>query len=146
MSDIESIVGVGTGRFAPYNLRVASGFSATPASGGSPEARFMSHQPATPSTDSAVTTSVDANTPAAVTPPVQSIYQRVAHVLNRIRPAVQSDGGDLELVEITPDNIVRIRMHGACVGCPSSSITLKVGIERNVREKVPEVVAVEQVP
>jgi Fe-S cluster biogenesis protein NfuA len=59
---------------------------------------------------------------------------------------VQSDGGDLELVEITPDNIVRIRLHGACVGCPSSSITLKVGIERNVREKVPEVVAVEQVP
>ena len=106
----------------------------------------MSHQPTTPSAESAVTSPTETGASEAVAPPVQSIYQRVAHVLNRIRPAVQSDGGDLELVEITPDNIVRIRLHGACVGCPSSSITLKVGIERNVREKVPEVVAVEQVP
>jgi Fe-S cluster biogenesis protein NfuA len=106
----------------------------------------MSQQPETSSAEATVPSTVDATAPAAVAAPVQSIYQRVAHVLNRIRPAVQSDGGDLELVEITPDNIVRIRMHGACVGCPSSSITLKVGIERNVREKVPEVIAVEQVP
>ncbi|HEX7010750.1 MAG TPA: NifU family protein [Phycisphaeraceae bacterium] len=73
------------------------------------------------------------------------MYQRVEAVINRIRPAVQSDGGDLELVDVTQDGVVKIRLHGACVGCPSSSMTLQMGIERNVREKVPEVVAVEQV-
>lgn len=75
-----------------------------------------------------------------------TVHQRVEAVLDRIRPAVQSDGGDLELVEVTGDGVVKIRLHGACVGCPSSSMTLQMGIERNVREKVPEIVAVEQVP
>lgn len=74
-----------------------------------------------------------------------SVHQRVAAVLERIRPAIQSDGGDMELVEITDSGIVRIRLMGACVGCPSSTITLQMGIERNLKEKVPEVVAVEQV-
>ena len=74
-----------------------------------------------------------------------SLHQRVAAVLERIRPAIQSDGGDMELVEITDAGIVRIRLMGACVGCPSSTITLQMGIERNLKEKVPEVVAVEQV-
>lgn len=75
----------------------------------------------------------------------QSVYERVEHVINRIRPAVQSDGGDLELVDITDEGVVKIRLHGACVGCPSSSMTLHMGIERNVREKVPEITGVEQV-
>jgi Fe-S cluster biogenesis protein NfuA len=75
----------------------------------------------------------------------QSVHQRVEAVLNLIRPAVQSDGGDVELVEVTAAGIVRIRLHGACVGCPSSNMTLQIGIERNLVEKVPEVVAVEQV-
>ncbi len=75
-----------------------------------------------------------------------SVQQRVSAVLNRIRPAVQSDGGDLELVDVTDEGVVKIRLHGACVGCPSSSMTLQMGIERNVREIVPEIVAVEQVP
>jgi Fe-S cluster biogenesis protein NfuA len=69
----------------------------------------------------------------------------VSKVLNLIRPAVQSDGGDLELVEVTADGVVRIRLHGACVGCPSSSITLQVGIERNLKAHIPEVRAVEAV-
>ncbi|MCX5659579.1 MAG: NifU family protein [Planctomycetota bacterium] len=73
------------------------------------------------------------------------MFDRVEHVLSRIRPAIQSDGGDVELVEITKEGVAKIRMHGACVGCPSSTMTLKLGIERNVREKVPEIVAVEQV-
>lgn len=77
------------------------------------------------------------------TPP--SLFDCVEQVLARIRPAVQSDGGDVELVEITKEGVAKIRMHGACVGCPSSTMTLKLGIERNVREKVPEIVAVEQV-
>lgn len=82
----------------------------------------------------------------AVTPDTpQSLFTRVGQVIERIRPAVQSDGGDVELVEVTVEGVVRIRLHGACVGCPSSTITLQMGIERNVRKMVPEVVAVEQV-
>lgn len=78
-------------------------------------------------------------------PGPQSLHARVAQIINRIRPAVQSDGGDVELVEITKENIARIRLHGACVGCPSSSMTLHMGIERNIREKIPEIQGVEQV-
>jgi Fe-S cluster biogenesis protein NfuA len=77
--------------------------------------------------------------------PTPGVYERVAKVLNLIRPAIQDDGGDVELVEVTKDGIARVRLHGACVGCPSSSMTLQMGIERNVRERVPEIVAVEQV-
>lgn len=78
-------------------------------------------------------------------PVANPVRDRVAKVLNLIRPAVQSDGGDLELVEVTPDGVVRIRLHGACVGCPSSSMTLQMGIERNLKEHVPEVTAVQSV-
>ncbi|GAB4108329.1 MAG: NifU family protein [Phycisphaeraceae bacterium] len=75
----------------------------------------------------------------------ESLFDRVAAVIERIRPAVQSDGGDLELVGITDEGVVQVRLHGACIGCPSSSMTLQMGIERNVREKIPEVTGVEQV-
>jgi Fe-S cluster biogenesis protein NfuA len=74
-----------------------------------------------------------------------SLLERVQQVINRIRPAVQSDDGDIELVEVTAEGVARIRLHGACVGCPSSMITLQVGIEQNLRQQVPEVLAVEQV-
>lgn len=73
------------------------------------------------------------------------LWDQVAFVIERIRPAVQNDGGDIELVEITPQNAVRIRMHGACVGCPSASMTLRIGIERNLKDRVPGVTAVEAV-
>jgi Fe-S cluster biogenesis protein NfuA len=74
-----------------------------------------------------------------------NLHARVAKVINLIRPAVQSDGGDLELVEVTPEGTVRIRLHGACVGCPSSTMTLQVGIERNLKAHIPEVRTVEAV-
>lgn len=83
--------------------------------------------------------------PTPRTQTADPLFDRVEQIINRIRPAVQSDGGDLELVEVTDQGVVKIRLHGACVGCPSSSMTLHMGIERNVREKVPEVTAVEQV-
>ncbi len=73
------------------------------------------------------------------------VHARVDRVLEAIRPAIQSDGGDIELVEITGQGVVRIRLHGACVGCPSSTMTLKYGIENNLREYVPEVTGVEAV-
>jgi len=81
--------------------------------------------------------------PASPTPP--PISERVSKVLNLIRPAVQSDGGDLELVGVTPEGVVQIRLHGACVGCPSSTMTLQVGIERNLKAHIPEIRGVQAV-
>lgn len=75
-----------------------------------------------------------------------SLHNRVAEAIDRIRPLIQDDGGDVELVGITGKGVAQIRLHGACVGCPSSSMTLHMGIERTVREKVPEIQGVEQVP
>ena len=84
----------------------------------------------------------DGATPVA---DVARTRERVTKVLSLIRPAVQSDGGDVELVDITPDGMVQIRLHGACVGCPSSRVTLQMGIERNLRAHVPEVRGVQSV-
>ena len=69
----------------------------------------------------------------------------VQQVLDLIRPAVQSDGGDVELVAITPQGVVQVRLHGACVGCPSSTMTLQSGIERNLKQRVPGVTAVQAI-
>lgn len=77
--------------------------------------------------------------------PTGTAAERVQQVIEQIRPSIQADGGDVEFLELTNDGIVRIRLHGACVGCPSSSLTLQVGLERNLREHVPEVEAVEAV-
>ena len=74
------------------------------------------------------------------------VRQRVQSVVNLIRPAVQADGGDIELVDVTSGGAVQIRFHGACHGCPSSTMTLHMGIERNLRERVPEVTSVVSVP
>ena len=65
--------------------------------------------------------------------------EQVAHIVDLIRPAVQQDGGDLELVEVTDDGVVHVRFHGACVGCPSSSMTLRIGIEQNLKNNLPEI-------
>lgn len=85
------------------------------------------------------------HTSTAKASPGPSLRDQVVKVLNLIRPAVQSDGGDLELVDITPEGVVQIRLHGACVGCPSSTMTLQVGIERNLKAHVPQVRAVQAV-
>lgn len=79
---------------------------------------------------------------AATQQPASSVRERVQGVINLIRPAVQADGGDIELVNVKDDGVVEIRFHGACHGCPSSTMTLQMGIERNLREKVPEITAV----
>jgi Fe-S cluster biogenesis protein NfuA len=68
----------------------------------------------------------------------ESVRERVQFVIDRIRPAVQADGGDIQLVDVVGDT-VKIRFHGACHGCPSSTMTLQDGIQRNICEKVPEV-------
>src|SRR5258705_12188292 len=75
-----------------------------------------------------------------------SVKEKVQGVINLIRPAVQADGGDIELVDVTSAGIVQIRFHGACHGCPSSTMTLQMGIERNLRDRVPEVTQASPVP
>jgi len=69
---------------------------------------------------------------------------RVVQVIERIRPAVQMDGGDIEFIDLV-DGIVRLRLVGSCHGCPSSMMTLKAGIERAIQAEVPEVKGVEAV-
>ena len=73
------------------------------------------------------------------------LREQVEAILNLMRPAVQADGGDLELVGVTDAGVIRVRFHGACVGCPSSSLTLQAGIERNLKLHVPGVSRVEAV-
>ena len=68
----------------------------------------------------------------------------VEKALNRIRPALQADGGDVELVEVE-GGVVKVRLTGACGGCPMATITLKNGIEAMLKEEIPSVVRVESV-
>ncbi len=73
------------------------------------------------------------------------LRQRVETVLGAIRPMLQADGGDVELVDVLEDGTVTVKLKGACGGCPMSRITLKRGIEARVKRDVPEVKAVEAV-
>jgi Fe-S cluster biogenesis protein NfuA len=66
----------------------------------------------------------------------------VERILEMIRPMVQADGGDVELVDVSAEGVVQVRFRGECVGCPSSSMTLQTGIERNLKRYVPQVTAV----
>ena len=68
-----------------------------------------------------------------------SLREDVERILDLIRPAVQSDEGDVELVDVSGEGIVRVRFHGACVGCPSSAVTLQQGIERTLKQHIPSV-------
>ena len=67
----------------------------------------------------------------------------VENVIQQLRPMVQADGGDLELVNVSQDGVVTIRLHGACSGCQSSTTTLRNGIERYLRYKLPQVTQVQ---
>lgn len=69
----------------------------------------------------------------------------VQKVLDLIRPSLQADGGDAELVDVDENGVVKIRLTGACGGCPMSQMTLKQGIERVLKEKIPQVTRVEGV-
>ena len=61
---------------------------------------------------------------------------QVSAVIERVRPFIQSDGGDIELVDVT-DNRARVRMSGNCVGCPSASMTLYIGLEQTLKDEIP---------
>lgn len=69
--------------------------------------------------------------------------EAVQEVLDEIRPALQADGGNVELLEVSEDGIVKLEMVGACAGCPMATITLRAGIERLLFERIPDIVGVE---
>ena len=68
--------------------------------------------------------------------------EKIEAVLNEIRPILVADGGNIELVDVTPEGVVLVRLQGACHSCPSSLSTLKLGIERLLMDRIPEVAAV----
>lgn len=70
--------------------------------------------------------------------------EKVTEALDKIRPSLQADGGDVELVDVV-DGVVKVRLRGACAGCPMSQMTLKNGIERYLKQEIPEVKSVENV-
>ena len=76
----------------------------------------------------------------------KTVKERVEEIIDRIRPMIQADGGDVELIDIDDKGVVQVRLQGACASCPMSSMTLKMGIERNLKELVPEVTEVVNVP
>ena len=69
----------------------------------------------------------------------QTFEEKVKDVIAAIQPNLQSHGGDIELIGIDEDNTVRVRLQGACVGCPGAQMTLKMGVERLLKEQVPQV-------
>ena len=79
--------------------------------------------------------------------PVIKMRDKIEKVIDEhIRPGLQMDGGDIELVDVDSDGIVKVRLKGACGGCPMSQITLTMGVERKLKEEIPEVKGVVAVP
>ena len=69
----------------------------------------------------------------------KTFENEVADVIQSIRPMLQNDGGDIELVGVDEDKTVRVRLKGACKGCPGAAMTLKMGVERLLKERIPEI-------
>ncbi len=65
--------------------------------------------------------------------------EKVEAALSRVRPSLQADGGDVELVDVSSEGVVRVKLTGACAGCPMGQVTLKMGIEKVIKQEVPEV-------
>ena len=73
------------------------------------------------------------------------MQQKIEKALAKIRPSLQADGGDVELIEVNDEGVVKVRLTGACGGCPMATMTLKAGIERVLKAEVPEVKKVQAV-
>lgn len=73
------------------------------------------------------------------------LQEKVQSVLDKVRPMLQRDGGDVELVDVQDDGIVKVKLTGACAGCPMSTMTLKNAIEETIKKEIPEIKSVEQV-
>jgi len=72
----------------------------------------------------------------------ETIKDRVEKALGELRPQLQADGGDIELLGVN-QGVVKVRLKGACAGCPMSTMTLKMGVEQHLKKKIPEIVKVE---
>ncbi len=73
------------------------------------------------------------------------IKEKVIPVIEKIRPMLQADGGDIELIDVGDDGVVKVKLVGACAGCAMSQYTLKLGVERLLKHEIPEVTTVESV-
>lgn len=71
--------------------------------------------------------------------------EQVQKALNDVRPSLQADGGDIELIDVTPEGVVKVKLKGACHGCPMSQMTIKRGVEQYLKKIVPGVSSVESV-
>jgi Fe-S cluster biogenesis protein NfuA len=76
---------------------------------------------------------------------MKKLDEKVAEIIEEIRPSLQADGGDIELIDVTQDGRVKVRLSGACVHCPMSTFTMALGVERILKERIPEVKRVEAV-
>ena len=74
-----------------------------------------------------------------------TLKENVENALQNVRPSLQADGGDVKLVDVDEDGLVKVKLMGACGGCPMSQMTLKMGIEKILKQNVPEVTSVESV-
>lgn len=75
----------------------------------------------------------------------KELFDKVEEILKNIRPYLLVDGGDVELIEITDDNIVKVKLLGACYACPLNLMTLRAGIERKIMKEIPEITRLENV-
>jgi Fe-S cluster biogenesis protein NfuA len=76
---------------------------------------------------------------------MRMLKEKVEDALNKVRPSLQADGGDIQLIDVGEDGVVKVKLQGACAGCPMSQMTLKMGVEKVLKQNVPEVDRVETV-
>jgi len=74
-----------------------------------------------------------------------ALKEQVENALEKVRPSLQADGGDVQLVDVDDNGVVKVMLKGACAGCPMSQMTLKMGIEKILKQDIPEVTSVESV-
>ncbi len=74
-----------------------------------------------------------------------TLEQKVISIIDQIRPYLQQDGGDIEFIELTPENVVKVKLQGACGSCPHAKMTLKSGVEQTIKNYLPEIDHVEDI-
>ncbi len=74
-----------------------------------------------------------------------TLKEKVESALDKVRPSLQADGGDVRLVDVDEDGVVKVMLQGACAGCPMSQMTLKMGIEKILKQSIPEITSVESI-
>ncbi len=73
------------------------------------------------------------------------LNKKIEDILNKVRPSLQADGGDVELIDVDENGVVKVKLIGACSGCPMSTMTLKMGIEKILKQNIPEIQKVESI-